>query len=287
MDASPSTDNRLAGVVIGGNVPVTVHAYRYLTSPAVAASGASVFLEYYRWLNSDFAPYMQNIVEVFDGSKWERVWETEGSPGITDSSWVKQSFDITQHANAQLRVRFGYQVGATNAFTVSGWNVDDVKVIAVNLGVQLVCVTDRDLIALQRYRRVAILALHATATQQFHLATRVVHGNETTPSLGLEAGSIRRGPLHDQGPRLAFLNRALRLFVRWQLRQGRWSAHAANSEHRDAGRQHRKRQCSGRVGRNAAHEMAYIRHSTTSAPLAPPLSIPLGEARCANSTPAN
>ena len=131
-DASPTSDNGVAGVVIGGNVPKSLHSYRYLTSPAVATAGAtSLFLEYYRWLNSDFAPYMQNIVEVFDGTGWVKVWETAGSPGISDSSWVKQSIDISAHANANLRVRFGYKIGSTAVFTVSGWNIDDVKLITV------------------------------------------------------------------------------------------------------------------------------------------------------------
>ena len=131
-DATATTNNGVAGVVLGGNVPTSVHAYAYLTSPVVNAGGAtSLFLTYSRWLNSDYEPYMRNAVQVFNGSQWVTIWETGESPGITDDSWVQQSFDITAYKNSILRVRFGYQVGQSGAFTVSGWNVDDVKLTAV------------------------------------------------------------------------------------------------------------------------------------------------------------
>jgi hypothetical protein len=131
-DASPSSNNGVAGVVIGGNVPIELHDYVFLTSPAVNTGAAtSLFLGYSRWLNSDYEPYMKNVVQVFNGSSWITIWQTADSPGITDNSWVKQSFEITQHKNASLRVRFGYKIGSLLVFTVSGWNLDDVVLTAV------------------------------------------------------------------------------------------------------------------------------------------------------------
>jgi hypothetical protein len=66
----PGTDNMLAGVIIGGNAPKVAHAMSYLTSPVIDLSTAagSVYLEYWRWLNSGYAPYMVNAVDVYNGS---------------------------------------------------------------------------------------------------------------------------------------------------------------------------------------------------------------------------
>jgi hypothetical protein len=131
-DATPTANNGVAGVALGGNVPITVHDYLYLTSPVINASAAtSLYLAYSRWLNADYEPYMKSIVQVFDGSQWVTIWQTMDSPGITDASWVKQSFEITQYKNANLRVRFGYKIGSTDVYNVSGWNLDDVKITAV------------------------------------------------------------------------------------------------------------------------------------------------------------
>ena len=129
-DHTTSADNGVAGVVIGGNAPTaSVHGYYYLTSPVVDASAisGSLWLEFWRWLNSDYTPYMQNTVEVWNGSSWVAVWSSGASPGVQDTAWTKQSFDITAYKNANLQFRFGYQIGSGGVFTVSSWNVDDVS----------------------------------------------------------------------------------------------------------------------------------------------------------------
>jgi hypothetical protein len=136
-NADPASDhtlanqnNGIAGVVIGGNANVTAtHPQQYLTSPVVNTQGASsLHFEYWRWLNSDYTPFMLNVVEVFNGTSWIQLWASGTSPGVQDAAWTQQTFDITAHANSQLRVRFGFDVGSTGAFDVSQWNVDDVLI---------------------------------------------------------------------------------------------------------------------------------------------------------------
>jgi len=135
----PATDhtaanqnNGVAGVVIGGNAATAQHGYYYLTSPAIDTTGStSVHFEFYRWLNSDYTPYMQNQVQVYNGSSWVTLWESQGSPGMQDSAWTLVTFDITPHSNSALQVRFGFQIGSSGVFTVSQWNVDDVVVANV------------------------------------------------------------------------------------------------------------------------------------------------------------
>jgi hypothetical protein len=131
LDHSSGADNGVAGVVIGGNAAKILHDYYWLTSPAVDTSGAlgSVVLSFYRWLNSDYLPYMQNQIQVFDGTAWVTIWETSFEAGIPkDASWTFQQLDLTQFKNDALQVRFGFRVGSSGVFSVSSWNLDDVVI---------------------------------------------------------------------------------------------------------------------------------------------------------------
>jgi hypothetical protein len=73
-DHTSGADNGVAGVVVGGNASTTVHGYYYMTSPIINAAGATkLYLGFWRWLNTDYTPYMVNTVEVFDGTQCRRV----------------------------------------------------------------------------------------------------------------------------------------------------------------------------------------------------------------------
>jgi hypothetical protein len=128
MDHTPTNDDGVAGVVIGGNASTGLHAFYYLTSPPINLStvNGTVWLGFHRWLNSDYTPFMQNVVEVWNGTAWVSLWATGGSPGITDSSWTAQAFDVTAHKHAAFQVRFGFNIGSSGVYTCSQWNVDDV-----------------------------------------------------------------------------------------------------------------------------------------------------------------
>ena len=82
----------------------------------------SLFFRYNRWLNSDYAPYMTNRIEVYDGTTWQTVWETGGQPPVEDASWISQNFDITAYKNAAMQIRFGFTIGSSQVFIVSSWN---------------------------------------------------------------------------------------------------------------------------------------------------------------------
>jgi subtilisin family serine protease/Ca2+-binding RTX toxin-like protein len=128
VDYTPTTDNGVAGVVIGGNASTALHDFYYFTSPIINTSTANnLFFEYARWLNSDYTPYMQNTVDVFNGSSWVNLWSSGESPGVTDDAWTPQKFDISTYKSASTQIRFGFNVGNDGAYTVSSWNIDDVK----------------------------------------------------------------------------------------------------------------------------------------------------------------
>jgi hypothetical protein len=130
-DYSPTVDNGVAGIVIGGNANIAVHPYQYLTSPTFDTSAATtVILGFRRWLNSDFFPYMNNTVEVWNGSAWIQLWQS-GDDIVNDVSWQFIQHDLTPYKNAAMRVRFGQNVdSATSVYTVGSWNIDDVLVAA-------------------------------------------------------------------------------------------------------------------------------------------------------------
>lgn len=135
LDHTPSADNGIAGVVIGGNANPVIHPFSYIESPAFDTSTAAgpVILGYYRWLNSDYDPFMHNRVEVYDGAKWIVLWESGGSPGIQDSppvgqGWTYFSYDVTMYKSAGTKVRFGFDIASGGVFTIGSWNVDDVLV---------------------------------------------------------------------------------------------------------------------------------------------------------------
>lgn len=126
-DHTSTADDYVAGVQVGGNASTSLHDFYWLTSPVVDTSTApTVFLEFYRWLNSDYTPYMQNSVEVYNGTSWVKVWESS-STAISDAAWSLQTYDLTAYKNAALRVRFGFLVGAS-AYVASSWNIDDVEI---------------------------------------------------------------------------------------------------------------------------------------------------------------
>jgi len=132
-DSTPTADNGVAGVAIGGCPQKGIHGLYYLESPAIDADvQGSVWLDFQRWLNSDFKPYMRNTIEAWDGTEWVLVWQSGGPPAISDAGWTRVTHDLTAYKNGALKVRFGFEVQNTQGFTVSGWNIDDV-VIANNI----------------------------------------------------------------------------------------------------------------------------------------------------------
>ncbi|MFM6772099.1 MAG: S8 family serine peptidase, partial [Microcystis panniformis] len=128
-DNTPTADNGVAGVVIGGNASTALHGFYYLTSPVINTSTANqLFFEFARWLNSDYTPYMQNKVDIFNGSSWVNLWSSGASPEVQDNAWTPQQFDISAYKSASTQIRFGFNVGSSDVYTVSSWNLDDVKI---------------------------------------------------------------------------------------------------------------------------------------------------------------
>jgi hypothetical protein len=142
-DHSVSSDNRIAGAVLGGAIATNViHDFYWLTSPVVDVSKApTVMLEFWRWLTSDSPDFVTNRIEVFDGSDWQVVWEQPKPMGldpfaglVRDRAWTHVEHDLTCWRNSKLQVRFGYKVGLAGAYPLGMWNLDDVRIASTPCG---------------------------------------------------------------------------------------------------------------------------------------------------------
>ncbi len=131
-DVTPTGDNGIAGTVIGGNVTAAGHGPYYLTSPSIDLSGAPgrVDLAFQRWLNTADGGLMRTQVEVFNGATWILLWENPAVTPVADAFWTPYSLDVTAYRNANFSVRFGSENLGALSDVVSGWNLDDVVVVA-------------------------------------------------------------------------------------------------------------------------------------------------------------
>ena len=150
-DADGVPGGGVGGVVIGGNASTALHGFYYLTSPPINIQGVpSAYLNYARWLNSDYTPYMQNKIQISTngGATWTDLpYGTTGSCcGVQDTAWTNHplpggapalptnsaqyptQFDISAYKSANTRIRFGYNIASGGVYTIGSWNLDDVLV---------------------------------------------------------------------------------------------------------------------------------------------------------------
>ena len=135
-DADGVPGGGVAGVVLGGNCTTGVHADYNLESPIIPLSpGLATFLNFKRWLNSDYPLYITNSISVFDGTNWVAIYvQPNNSTSIQENSWVTYNYDVSAYANAAFQVRFSFNVGSTGAFASPSWNVDNVKIEITGYG---------------------------------------------------------------------------------------------------------------------------------------------------------
>jgi hypothetical protein len=143
-DHSPNTfENGIAGVNLGqpdtnnqtpgagkGNADRYIHDPYYLVTPVINTNGAGpLTLSFYRWLDSDYPPFMNDTVEVTaDGFNWQTLFANQSMILINDSKWSFQTLDITAYRSPNMQVRWGYSVTQTGVYSVGSWNIDDVLI---------------------------------------------------------------------------------------------------------------------------------------------------------------
>ena len=124
-----SADNQIAGVDIGANAKRVLHDYFYLTSPVIDTTTIEApTLEFWRWLDSDYLPFMQNSVEAWDGKAWQVLWQSGEAPSVDDTNWTRVTLDLTNVSNVKLQVRFGFKIENDGVYSAGSWNLDDVTI---------------------------------------------------------------------------------------------------------------------------------------------------------------
>jgi hypothetical protein len=129
VDHTPSADNGVAGVLLGGCYPTTLHADYCITSPTIDASApGNVFLSYWRHLHTDYPGFVSTHVDVSanNGTSWTTVYSVPSGVFQNDPAWTNASFDVTAQKSAMMKVRFCYANTSGGIITGGGWNVDDV-----------------------------------------------------------------------------------------------------------------------------------------------------------------
>ena len=128
---SGATGTNVFGVNLDGDYSTATGGPFYLIAGPLNFGGVTnITLQFSRWLNSDYSPYVSSTVDASaDGVNWVNVF-TNNAGDITDSSWNVCQYSLSPIADNQplVYVRWGYQVGFS-AFAYSGWNIDDVALL--------------------------------------------------------------------------------------------------------------------------------------------------------------
>ncbi len=133
--ASGFTGPNVFGVNLNGDYSTNVGGPYYLTTGPLNFTGSTgVLLQFERWLNSDYPPYVYETIGVSsDNTNWTLIFENSNGV-ITDSSWTQLQYNLSPFADNQptVYVRWGYQVAQPGAFAYSGWNIDDITFLGTN-----------------------------------------------------------------------------------------------------------------------------------------------------------
>ena len=93
---------------------------------------------FYRWLDSDYPPYMTNVIDVWNGAQWVNLWtQPDDGTEITDnpnafspgSGWTFIQHDVTAYKNPAMKIRFGFKIeDDIGVYNIGSWNINDVLV---------------------------------------------------------------------------------------------------------------------------------------------------------------
>jgi hypothetical protein len=135
-NAGYTGDNVYGVNLLQGDYPTAADGPHYLTAgPFDCRLYRDVKLQFARWLNTDEADYVRATIEFStDGTRWAPVWEHEDTEAsLTDNLWQVVVYCLGAMADRRdsLYIRWGYEVKDTEAWPMSGWNIDDIKLSGV------------------------------------------------------------------------------------------------------------------------------------------------------------
>lgn len=128
-----ATGSNVFGINLAGDYSTAVGQPQYLTAgPFDLSAFRNVKLRFQRWLNSDYQTWVYATIQVStDGSTWNQVWSNSGT-AFGESAWRQMEHEIAAFADGQpeVYVRWGHHVANAGAFPYSGWNLDDIQILA-------------------------------------------------------------------------------------------------------------------------------------------------------------
>ncbi|HYF35324.1 MAG TPA: S8 family serine peptidase, partial [Prosthecobacter sp.] len=131
---SGATGSHVFGINLEGDYALEAGPPQYLVAgPFDLSAHHGTILRFQRWLNSDYQDWVYATLEVStDQQVWHPVWDNGREMQIA-SKWTEVSYDISAHADghSQVYVRWGHEIRNATAFPLSGWNLDDIQLIAV------------------------------------------------------------------------------------------------------------------------------------------------------------
>ena len=126
------TGQNVFGVNHNGDYDVRIGGpYCLVAGPFDLRGYGSVRLSFWSWLNTDWADYVKNSLEMsLDGKTWLLVLHNPEREETADNAWSRWECGIGSWADDQPEVylRWSYQVLAERAYPYSGWNLDDIQV---------------------------------------------------------------------------------------------------------------------------------------------------------------
>lgn len=126
------TGDNVYGVNLQGDYSIDVGGPHYLTAgPFDCRLYSDVEVQFARQLNTDGSNYVRATIEFsVDGTRWATIWEHEDTEvGLTDDVWQNVVYRLGAMADNRERIyiRWGYEIRDVEAWPMSGWNIDDVK----------------------------------------------------------------------------------------------------------------------------------------------------------------
>ena len=125
------TGTQVMGYALDGDYGNNLPEYSATTQSIDCSELTDVTLEFMRWLNVEQPAYDHALIQVsVGGGAFQTIWENTAE--ITDSSWSLQTYDLSDLADGQSDVRIRWVMGTTDgSWQYSGWNLDDVRIIAI------------------------------------------------------------------------------------------------------------------------------------------------------------
>ncbi|MCH2140299.1 MAG: S8 family serine peptidase [Phycisphaerales bacterium] len=128
---SGATGDHVIGFNLAGDYGNNLSELYLSTNSIDCSELTDVELRFQRWLNVEQPAYDHAYVRVsLDGGSWQTLWENTSE--ITDSSWNEQIIDLSI-ADGISDVRVAWVQGTTDSsWQYSGWNIDDVQIVAIS-----------------------------------------------------------------------------------------------------------------------------------------------------------